>query len=188
MRPRLTRALLPALGAIAMTAAFAGADEAEIGGVPRVRGASTEAVQLLQELVSRSTTGRDLVTRLERSDLLVFVRYEWFQSHTLRGRIGFLAASRRARVFAIEISSHLTRNEQLASLAHELQHAVEIAGAASVHDTRSLAAFYTSIGEPTGSPGAETFETAAAAATGRRVRQELLSPTAAADDPGVQRH
>jgi hypothetical protein len=152
----------------------------------RLRGATLDAVHLLRELVARSPTGRDLVDRLERSDLVVYVRYEWFQTLTLRGRIGAIASSGHGRLFGIEINSNQTRTEQLAALGHELQHAVEIADAASVQDARSLAAFYRTIGEPSGYPGAETFETAAAKTIGSRVRQELVAPAAA--DANVLRH
>jgi len=68
-----------------------------------------------------------------------------------------------------------------------LQHAVEIAGAASVDDARTLAAFYTSIGPASGTVGSETYETATAVAIGRRVRQELMAPPVPVD-PAVLRN
>jgi hypothetical protein len=127
------------------------------------------------------------VQQLGRSDLIVFIRYEWFPTNTLRGRIGVLASSGHRRLFAIEIDAHQTRIERLTTLGHELQHAVEIAGAASVDDARTLAAFYTSIGLPSGTVGSETYETAAAVAIGRRVRQELMAPPLPVD-PAVLRN
>jgi hypothetical protein len=181
MRLQLARLLFAALAVVAVTATLADAQPIAPGAIPGVRGASRDAVHLLEELVARSGTARDLVEQLGRSDLVIFIRYEWFQALTLRGRIGFLTSNARTRLVAIEVSSRQTRLAQLSSLGHELQHAAEIAGAASVHDARTLAALYTSIGEPSGYPGAETYETAAAIAVGDRVRQELVAPAHRAD-------
>ena len=184
---RFTRALLVAAGAIAVMATLASAQEAGPAAPPRVRGATVDAALLLDELVARSPTVRDLVGRLNHSDLLVYIRHQWFSTATLRGRIGFLTADSRRRLLAIEISSRYTRTDQLVALAHELQHAMEMAGAPSVWDAPSLAAFYTVIGVQTGSTSSsETYETIAADDIGRRVRNELATIAApavlAADD------
>jgi hypothetical protein len=185
MRLPRARRIVVAVLTIAAIARLAPAQDVAIDAPARVRGASVDAVHLLQELVARSATGRHLVAQLDRSDLVVYIRYEWFQALTLRGRIGVVAAHGQGRLFAIEVNSHQTRTEQLAALGHELQHAVEIAGAAAVHDARSLAALYRTIGEPSGYPGAETFETAAATQIGHRIRQELVAP-ALADTAGLR--
>ena len=149
---------------------------------PHVRGATLEAALLLDEGVARSATVRDLVDHLEHSDLLIYVRYVWFSSTSLRGRIGFLAAGQKQRLFAIEIDCRRPRSDQISALGHELQHAVEIADAPSVLDARSLAAFYSSIGALTGyTSHGDTYETDAAAETGRRVRGELNAPAQTAD-------
>ena len=178
---RFARALLVTAGAITVTATLASAQDADRA-APRVRGTTADAALLLDELVARSPTVRELVDRLDHSDLVVYIRYEWFLSATLRGRIGFLASDKHRRLFAIEIACRYTRTDQLVALGHELQHAVEIADAPSVWDVRSLAAFYTSIGESTAYAGrSETFETAAAAETGRRVRSELATMATPAD-------
>lgn len=185
---RSLRAILAAVAAIAVTATLATAQDADRAAPSRIRGATVDAAQLLNELLERSPTVRDLVDRLDHSDLVVYVRYEWFSTTTIRGRIGFLASDKPRRLLAIEIACRYTRTDQLVALAHELQHAVEIADAPSVSDVRSLAEFYTSIGASTGyAARSETYETAAATETGRRVRGELTTArptdvaTAAAD-------
>ena len=187
MPPRFARALLVAAATVALTATLASAQDADRVAPPHVRGATIDAAELLDELVARSPTVRDLVGRLEHSDLLIYVRYQWFSTTTLRGRIGFVAANRHRRLLAIEISSRQTHTDQLVALGHELQHGVEIADEPSAWDAPSLAAFYNVIGDRTGSSGrAETFETVAAGETGRRVRSELATIAApavlAADD------
>jgi hypothetical protein len=183
---RVARALLVAAATIALTATLASAQDADRAAPPHVRGATVDAAELLDELIVRSPTVRDLLERLDHSDVVVYVRFQWFSSATLRGRIGFLTEHTHRRLLAIEIGCRYTRTDQLVALGHELRHAVEIAEAPTVWDARSLAAYYLSIGDRTGSAGsAETFETAAAAATGRLVRSELATiaaPAVIADD------
>lgn len=188
MPSRFTRALLVAAYVVAVTATLAGQQDADRA-APHVRGATPDAAELLDELVARSPTVRDLVDRLDRSDLLVYIRYQWFSTARLRGRIGFLAADKQRRLLAIEIGCRHTRTEQLVALGHELQHAVEIADAPSVWDVRSLAALYTVIGDRTGySAAAETYETAAAADAGVRIRSELAAIAAPADLAAADRN
>ena len=181
MPPRFARALMVAATTTALTATLASAQDADRAAPRHVRGATVDAVELLDELIARSPTARDLVERLDHSDLLVYIRFQWFSTVTLRGRIGFLTESTHSRLLAIEIGCRYTRTDQLVALGHELHHAVEIADAPTVWDARSLAAYYPSIGDRTGfAASAETFETAAAAATGRRVRSELATIAAPA--------
>jgi hypothetical protein len=187
MRLRPVRALLLATGALAIAATLASGQTADANAGPHVRGAHVDEALLLDELLARSQTARDLMERLDRSDLLIYISFRWFSTQTLQGRIGFLAPDRHPRLLAIEIDCRRNRIDQLVSLAHELRHAVEIAGAPSVWDARSLAALYTSIGSMTGyGAGAETFETIEAAETGHRVRAELNSPAQAADANNIR--
>jgi hypothetical protein len=66
----------------------------------------------------------------------------------------------------------------MATLGHELFHAIEIAEESSVVNAETLAAFYTRIGVKTGDTGGlRTFETEAAAAAGLRARRQLLTST-----------
>ena len=64
----------------------------------------------------------------------------------------------------------------MATLGHELFHAIEIAEEPSVVSQEALADFYTRIGTQTsGRQGLRTFETAGAAAAGLRARRQLLT-------------
>jgi hypothetical protein len=150
---------------------------------PHVRCTDAATGDLLHELMGHSQTARDLVDRLEGSDLTIYVRYHWFTTALLRGRIGLLASGPMNRVLAIELSSRHTHVEQLVSLAHELHHAVEIANAPSVVDAKTLGALYVQIGDALGEIDGsfETYETRAAAETSRRVRQEIFK----SDTPAI---
>ena len=152
----------------------------QAGGSPRVRGIDPAAATLIRDLTVRSVTGRDLIDQLERSDLVVYVRRRLFTTTLLTGRIGFVAGDCRRRVVAIEIASPRNYVEELSSLGHELQHAVEIAAAPTACDAASLAALYSRIGDPVERDAgrADSFETQAAADTSIRVRRELFQNAA----------
>jgi hypothetical protein len=145
-----------------------------------VRGTDEASATLIRDLVARSATGRELVDRLDRSDLVVYVRRRLFTTGTVTGRIGFVRGDCRQRYVAIEIAAPRNYVDELSSLGHELQHAVEIAGEGGVCDATALAELYTRIGDPVERWGgmADTFETRTAAETGFRVRRELLQTAA----------
>jgi hypothetical protein len=169
------RVLLLAGAIIAATTPVYGQDA--VAPAPRVRAVDSATALLLRDLGSRSATARALVAEIERSDLIVYVRYRWFATGTLRGRIGFVPSDGTRRV-AIEIASRNNYVDQLVTLGHELQHAAEIAAAPSAVDARSLAALYLRIGEALGQIAGshEAFETQAATDAGQRVRREIYHP------------
>jgi len=138
-----------------------------------VRAESVEMRQLIADAAERSATVRALIDALDGSDVVVYVRPRLFRSVTLDARTGFLAGGSR-RLLVIELPCPQTRDTQIALLAHELQHAVEIAQAAWVVDTATLARYYGEIGIRLGMlEGGTTFETEAACRVGARVRSEL---------------
>jgi hypothetical protein len=145
---------------------------------PHLRVEAADVRQLLQELIDRSPTARSLVERLERSDLIVYLRVQLFTTNELDGRVGLLAAVPQHRYLAIEVACGRSRLVQMITLAHELHHAVEIADAPTIVDARSLSAYYSRIGIRIGDgPRSETFETGAARETAAQARRELLGGT-----------
>ncbi len=142
---------------------------------PRIRPETHEARELLDELLARSPNAQQLSERLEESDVIVYVRHRWFATDTINGHIGLVSSDPHHRYLIIELACRRTRLQQLETLGHELRHAVEIADAASVINTASLAELYRRIGHYVSGAGAiEAFETIAAAETGRQVRTELV--------------
>jgi predicted ATPase len=67
------------------------------------------------------------------------------------------------------------RAAEIAMLAHELQHAVEIADTPSIVDEASLAREYARIGYRSRSAHGLAFDTKAAVEIGRRVAEELMT-------------
>jgi hypothetical protein len=147
-----------------------------------VRAESIDVRQLIAETAQRSTTFRSLVEEIDRSSVIVYVRVRLLASQALDGRTGLLGARFGTRYLAIELACPRSRDTQMATLAHELQHALEIADASWVVDAPTLARHYRRIGIALGdTPGGATFETDAAQAIGARVRHELHLDTMTAE-------
>lgn len=68
----------------------------------------------------------------------------------------------------------------IATIAHELQHALEVSGDHSVVDQRTMAGLYKRIGRRSTSTAIAGYETVAAQEAGLQVRRELVASSAAA--------
>ena len=135
---------------------------------------------LVEQASQRSPSIRELIDRIEASDLIVYVRLRQFTRSDLNGRVALLSAMPVGQRFlVIELACGRSDVLTIAALGHELYHALEIAAQPSIVDARSLSAFYTTAGEKTGDlQGQVTFETRGAEAAGVQVRRELLGTPA----------
>jgi hypothetical protein len=77
------------------------------------------------------------------------------------------------RYVRAQISTELNPDAMIATLAHELQHAVEVIEDEGVIDQRSLEQLYRRIGRRSGGSMPAGWETEAAQQAGLRVRREL---------------
>jgi len=146
---------------------------------PHVRPQTADARALLAEGIARSPALRDMVDRLERSDVIVYIRHRVFAGNHLDGWIAILSNVRGQRYLVIELACGRTVPDQIGTLGHELHHALEIAGEPSIVDARSLAAFYERVGMDIGGYGSvRTFETLGARQAGLRVRRDATTKTA----------
>ena len=171
MRMLLTVALVAVLS---MSSALA----AERVGGPRLRPQDPRSVQVLKEGATRSATFRGLVNRIEASNLIVYIAVNPVLKSTLSGALTWMTRAGDYRYVRASISTDLTLDQMIASVAHELQHAVEVIEDESVTDERSLIALYKRIGQPSRAAGPSGWETVAAQRTGTQVRRELVSPPA----------
>jgi len=177
MPPPCRRSLPIAGAAVLMTAALALAGP-PAAAAPHVRPESVEARTLLHELLDRSPTARQLVEELERSDLIVYIRHRVFTDTTLNGRIGLLRSNEPTRFLVLELAAARPGVDQRVALAHELQHAAEIARLRRAVSPAGLAQHYAMIGEETSRCGeTRTFETQAARDMSITIRRELLRIT-----------
>ena len=187
--PLSFRRSLPITGAaVVMTGALAVA-QTHATPAPRVRPETQPTIELLDDLLTRSSTARELVATVNASDVVAYVRHRTFTGTTLNGRIGFVRSNAPTRTLIIEIACIRTWLEQLVTLGHELQHAAEIAAAPTVVDPPSLIRYFERIGlRIPGMADEVMFETVAAQKTAARIRQELLGNTATTRTANHERH
>ena len=141
-------------------------------GPTRLRPIDRKAADLLAAGKVRSATFRRLAETIERSDLIVWVAAAHLQRP---GQLQFVAATPCSRCVRVAVRLPGLENDLVSTLAHELQHAVEIAGASEVRDPASLRRFYERIGESRPAGAGVEVETAAAQRIGRKVLNELLA-------------
>lgn len=140
----------------------------------RTRPLSASASRLLDEASSKSSIVTTLLEQLEESDLVVYIT-DSMQGPTPssgpRSYLAFLASDEAARYVIVRIDFwRLSPKERIVWLAHELQHAVEVAAATGVRGESDLKALYRRIGRESEK---DRFETENARSTGNRVRSEI---------------
>ena len=133
----------------------------------------------VEESARRSPSIRALLERLEATDVIVYVRMRAFNEASLEGHVGILTTTASGqRYLVIELACGRIGLTTMATLGHELYHALEIAQEPSIVDARTLAAFYRRHGiETGGTAGRQTFETEGAEQAGRQARRELADIT-----------
>ncbi len=124
--------------------------------------------------VEQSGSFRALVDRINGSDVVVHVMFDEQPEAGMAGHVAFAMAAGGVRYVRLSVSARLRGCALLAILGHELRHVVEIADERSVVDQKSMAAFYSRIGERRTADRRAMFDTEAAVATGDRVRREVL--------------
>ena len=162
------------LAAVVMAPTFEPYTEAALLDAPtrRVRSADPSVRKLLKRGYRQSPAFRALVTRLQRSDVYVYVEEVTRLPGALEGRTMILPKAHGHRYVRIQIALRGTSEDSVALLGHELQHAVEIADAEEVTDERGMEALYKRIGVR---GGEHVYDTIAAQEMGRRIRRELVA-------------
>ena len=125
---------------------------------------------LLRRGYRHSRTFADLLVRLQRSDVIVYIEDVPRLPASLDGRMMMLPRVHGHRYVRIQIARRGSREDAIAILAHELRHAVEVAEAVDVADDDGMARLYRRIGIQSGQ---RAYETVQAQDTGRMVRREL---------------
>lgn len=137
----------------------------------RVRAVGPSLATLVADGVHRSYTFAHLLDAIEETDVIVYIEATEDMPLTLSGRLMLVPGPHRQRYLRIELAPHGTNEDMIATIAHELQHAVEIATSPEVRDQDGLVALYKRIGNKAGGPHA--YDTSAARDAGRMVRIEL---------------
>lgn len=137
-----------------------------------VRAADPKVAQLLARGMARSRTFTSLMRELDQTDVIVYVELSSRMPLTVAGRLLFATTTGSGpRYLRVQVSREGTTNMQIAAIAHELQHAIEVAHAPEVRDEQSLERFYSRIG--TRGVLQRSYDTVAAQLAGRRVLLEV---------------
>jgi hypothetical protein len=136
--------------------------------VPHVR-AAANAAALLSDAAARSATVRELIGRLDATDVIVYIEVT-ASPEIPTARTKLVTVTAHARFLRIGLKNSLPPFDVTPLIAHELQHAVEIAENPGVRDEEALRRLYRRIGHQ---HGTDRFETDAAGDVERRVRDEV---------------
>ena len=165
--------LLPVVilcSALSTASAYAAGPTGEV----RLRPQDARLEQLLKDGAARSSTFKALVDRIEASNVIVYVALNPMMKPSLSGMLTWMTRAGNYRYVRASISTELTPNQMIATLAHELQHAVEVIEDENVVDEKSLVALYRRIGRQHSASAPARWETDAAQQAGFRVRRELI--------------
>lgn len=146
----------------------------EATAVPHVRPLDSRLQELVALGMRDSPSFRALVTRLDASDVVVYVRCTRRLRAGLTGQLTFMGASSGLRYVVVALEPSALRDRQIATLGHELRHAVEIADTPSIVDARSLGDAYARMGRARRIGLDTVFDTDEAERTGELVWREIL--------------
>jgi hypothetical protein len=143
----------------------------------RVRTSSPGILALIEEGRARSSTMRDVLARLEQGQWVVFILPGPCPDKQLTAcllhTVGEYEGYRTLRIL-VDVG-HRHSDNVVASIAHELSHALEVVDAPEVIDAVTMRDFFRRIGhESLSSRRVTAYETRGAVAIGDAVRQELL--------------
>jgi hypothetical protein len=141
----------------------------------RLRPQDPRLADLLRAGVARSATLRALVNRLESGNVIVYLSSSQTLKASLAGKLTWMTKAGDFRYVKATLNANQSADQMIATLAHELQHALEVSDDLDVTDQRSMLALYKRIGRPSYSVLVEAWETKAAQDAGFQVRRELLA-------------
>jgi hypothetical protein len=139
-----------------------------------VRSSTKWGLDLIAEGCEKSASFRRLVERLRQGDVIVYVQPARQLPGVMVGATELVGMGGPYRYLRVSITIQASRKRLIALLAHELQHAHEIARAPEVIDQVSLDAYYRAKGDLS----VDGYDTPAARAMGDAVYAELWNVTA----------
>jgi hypothetical protein len=129
---------------------------------------------------AESQTLHDLLSQLVASDIIVHVQFVDRIPGGASGQLFFVTATPTARYLRAQIVRGGSRADMIALIAHELQHAAEVAAAPRVRDSESLSTLYLGMRDNAGDPN--RYDSAAARLTESLVRREVIGHHGIPDD------
>jgi hypothetical protein len=153
------------------------ADVQQVDGPPRlvrVKPADAEIRRLVIDGHQRSVTFRALMNELHESNLMVTIQYGACGNGRIRSCVSDVQTDGRQRFVRVKVDTRTTDDRLIATIAHELQHAVEIAREPTVSTPEQTLALYRKIASGACRQGlSDRCETQAALDVEARVNDEL---------------
>lgn len=141
---------------------------------PHVRFLDSVLKGLFDQGLQQSPTLRALVDKVEAAPILVFIEGDIRMPAHLGARLNFVTSVNGMRYVRVDIDCTLSPRRQIALLAHELQHALEIGERTDILDAEGMESLYEEIGFNSSENGShKSYETEAAKAIQRAVDDEL---------------
>lgn len=137
----------------------------------RVRATNARVEKLLSLGLDRSATFRQLVRRIEASDVIVYIEARNDMRDDVGASMRFITKSPSDRYVRVLLNARHNEPTLVALLGHELQHVVEVAEHPEVGSADDLRNYYRQGGLRT---GPDSFDSVAARQTGYAVRDELV--------------
>ena len=159
---RMTRNLVAGVAMTMATASLSYANDS------RVRTDNPIVAAVIRDGIRRSATLRRIVEVIDASDGIVFVQ-EGRCGHSTRACLALsVKQAGPSRLLRVVVDVKRPDWDLMGSIAHELQHAVEVLSDPSVRSNAAIYLFYRRAGETSG----DRFETPAAIRAGDAVRRE----------------
>jgi hypothetical protein len=137
----------------------------------RLRPMHKRVETLIATGMDRSATFRQLVRRIEQSDVIVYVEARHGMRDGVGGSMRFVTRSATDRFVRIQLNADYSNHTLVALLGHELQHVVEVADHVEVQSADDLRDFYRRTGVRT---GPDSFDSTEARTAGYLIREEIV--------------
>jgi hypothetical protein len=146
---------------------------AQAPSIHHVRSSESKINSVIDAGLVRSPTFRRLVDALDRSDVIVYVDLKLTRQALGAYVAHNIVVAGGVRYLRITIDAQGAERRIIAVLAHELQHAVEVAGDQTVRDSESADRLFERLAIKFGCGGTECVETQAAKDVEAAVGSEL---------------
>jgi len=171
---KLVPLLLASVLAAPIAAASDPAPKASKAGGARVRANDGRSASVLLEGLNRSETLRHLVGEIEQHDVIAYIEIQPGLKRRLAGSLTWVTATNVMRYVRISLNPDLSADASIATLGHELQHALKVAREASIVSTDTLIRYYKKHGLST-TAHSNGWDTEGARQRGDEVRRELAA-------------
>jgi hypothetical protein len=164
------------LGMVCVLTGGMAAAAAEDPPLERVRSTQPRIMMVLAEGAARSPLFRQLIDRLNATDVIVYVEPSNDLPQRLAGRTTLLSSCHHVRYIRVQVRAEVPFDQLIPLLGHELQHALEIARRPDVRDQESMRTLYAEIGRAA-SHATDAYETAAARLIEAGIRRDVVATT-----------